>query len=327
LITISGEDYADLVHGLESLGHSVDRWNARGGDDPPNYIKDKSPVAIVREMLSRCPDASPSPATNELAFISDVALRESIRLDVSTASSALHNGEWKAATVLAGSAVEALLLWVIQANSPQLSTLSTVPRGSLRGGPISSVAAWAVVIAELFERAGINLEILGYTTRAWKGGQSRDAWIADGKPPSPGRLNDLRHIIYKSVEEVFEEATANCSIMLRDGLLKEGIDGEALLWAYSRLEKLDAKKRILFIVSDGAPVDDSTLAVNPGDFLTKHLASTARWVEETKRVDLVAIGIGNEPRQYANANIVTRENVGVPILNHLMELLRSSKAV
>jgi cobaltochelatase CobT len=115
--------------------------------------------------------------------------------------------------------------------------------------------------------------------------------------------------------------------MLRDGLLKEGIDGEALLWAYSRLEKQDAERRILFIVSDGAPIDDSTLSVNPGDFLAKHLTSAARWVEETKRVDLVAIGVGNEPRYYANANIVTRENVGVPILNHLMELSRSGKKV
>jgi hypothetical protein len=130
LITISGEDYADLVHALESLGHSVARWNARGGDDPPSYIKDRSPVAIVREMLSRCPDASPSPATNDLLFISDLALRGSIRLDLSTASSALHNGEWKAATVLAGSAVEALLLCAIQANPSQLSGLSVVPRGS-----------------------------------------------------------------------------------------------------------------------------------------------------------------------------------------------------
>ena len=130
LISISGEDYADLVHALESLRHSVGRWNARGGDDPPSYIKDKSPVAIVREMLSRCPDASPSPATNELAFVSDIALRANIRLDLSTASSALHNGEWKAATVLAGSAVEALLLWAIQANPSQLSALSVVPRGN-----------------------------------------------------------------------------------------------------------------------------------------------------------------------------------------------------
>jgi hypothetical protein len=129
LITISGEDYSDLVHALESLGHSVDRWNARGGDEPPSYIKNKSPVAIVREMLSMCPDASPSPATNDLAFIQDLALRSTIRLDLSTASSALHNGEWKAATVLAGSVVEALLLSAIQANSSRLSTLATIPSG------------------------------------------------------------------------------------------------------------------------------------------------------------------------------------------------------
>jgi cobaltochelatase CobT len=166
--------------------------------------------------------------------------------------------------------------------------------GSLKGAPISWMAAWCVVITELFERAGINLEILGYTTRAWKGGRSRDAWIADGKPPNPGRLNDLRHIIYKSVEEMFEEATANCSIMLRDALLKENIDGEALLWAGSRLEKQDAEKRILFVVSDGAPVDDSTLSVNPGNFLEKHLISTVRWLEAQKHLDLAAVSVGHD---------------------------------
>jgi cobaltochelatase CobT len=196
--------------------------------------------------------------------------------------------------------------------------------GSLRGGPISSIAAWAVVITELFERAGISLEILGYTTRTWKGGQSRGAWLADGKPTNPGRLNDLRHIIYKSVDEMSEETTANCSIMLRNGLLKENIDGEALLWAYSRLEKKDARKRILFTVSDGAPVDDSTLSVNPGEFLAKHLASAARWITEQNRVDLVAIGVGAyEPRYYANSSIATADSVGVPILNHLMGLVGS----
>jgi cobaltochelatase CobT len=197
--------------------------------------------------------------------------------------------------------------------------------GSLRGAPIFWIAAWAVVISELLERAGISLEILGYTTRAWKGGQSRDAWIADGRPPNPGRLNDLRHIIYKSVEEMFEETAARCSIMLRDGLLKEGIDGEALLWAYSRLQKQDAERRILFIISDGAPIDDSTLSFNPGDFLSKHLTATAQWIENTKRVDLVAVGVGHEPRYYANASIVTRENVGIPILDHLMKLSQPAR--
>ena len=198
--------------------------------------------------------------------------------------------------------------------------------GSLRGGPISSVAAWAVVITELFERVGINLEILGYTTRAWKGGQSRDAWLADGKPPNPGRLNDLRHIIYKSFDEKFEETTANCSIMLRDGLLKENIDGEALMWAYSRLEKQDAGKRILFIVSDGAPVDDATLSVNPGSFLEKHLISVAQWLETKTSIDLIAIGVGHEPRYYANANRATSETVGVPILNRISDLIAPAKS-
>jgi cobaltochelatase CobT len=193
--------------------------------------------------------------------------------------------------------------------------------GSLRGDPIAFVSAWAVVITELLGRVGIKLEILGYTTRAWKGGQSRDAWLADGKPPNPGRLNDLRHIIYKSFEEIFEETSANCSIMLRDGLLKENIDGEALLWAYSRLEKQEARKHILFVVSDGAPVDDSTLSVNRGDFLQKHLISTARWLEQKKDISLIAIGIGYKPRYYASTNIVSPEDVGLPILTRMREEL------
>ena len=130
LITISGEDYVDLVHALEALANSVIHWHQRGGDEPPKYIKDKSPVAIVREMLAKCPDQSPSSATAVLTFITDAALRESIRLDLSTASGALHNGEWKASTVLAGSVVEALLLWSIQNNLGLLATLPTQPRGA-----------------------------------------------------------------------------------------------------------------------------------------------------------------------------------------------------
>ena len=130
LITISGEDYADLVHALESLAHAVDRWNQRGGDEPPSYIKDKSPVALVREMLAKCPDQSPAPSTAELTFISDQVLRDSIRMDLSTASSALHNGEWKASTLLAGAVVEALLLWAIQQNGAQLASLAQRPPGS-----------------------------------------------------------------------------------------------------------------------------------------------------------------------------------------------------
>jgi hypothetical protein len=129
LITISGQDYADLVHGLESLAHSVDRWNQRGGDDPPNFIKDKSPVAVVREMLVKCPDESPSPITTELAFVTDAELRSSIRMDLSTASSALHNGEWKATTVLAGSVVEALLLWALQNKAKQPVAVPQKPKG------------------------------------------------------------------------------------------------------------------------------------------------------------------------------------------------------
>jgi hypothetical protein len=132
LLTVSGDDYTDLIHGMEALAHSVNRWNQRGGDDPPNWIKDKSPVAIVRDVLAKCPDQSPSPATSELAFISDDALRKDIRMDMSTANSALHNGEWKAATVLAGSVVEALLLWAIPRPPVQqrLATLASRPKNA-----------------------------------------------------------------------------------------------------------------------------------------------------------------------------------------------------
>jgi hypothetical protein len=130
LIAISGEDYIDLVHASESLANSVAHWNRRGGDDPPKYIKDKSPVAVVREMLSKCPDQRPALGTADLSFITDAALRESIRLDLSTATSALHNGEWKASTVLAGSVVEALLLWAIQSNSGSMTTLTSKPKSA-----------------------------------------------------------------------------------------------------------------------------------------------------------------------------------------------------
>jgi hypothetical protein len=129
LVTISGEDYTDLVHGLEALAHSVDFWRERGGDDPPRAIKGKSPVTVVRDALAKCPDQNPSPATTQLSFVTDAALRDSIRLDISVATSALHNGEWKAATVLAGAAVEALLLWAIQ-NDPKLASLNPKPSGA-----------------------------------------------------------------------------------------------------------------------------------------------------------------------------------------------------
>jgi cobaltochelatase CobT len=197
--------------------------------------------------------------------------------------------------------------------------------GSLRGRPISLVAAWTVVLTELFERAGISLEILGYTTRAWKGGQSRQAWIADGKPSNPGRLNDLRHIIYKPFEERFEEVTASCSVMLREGVLKENVDGEALLWAYSRLIRCEATKRVLFVVSDGAPVDDATLSVNPGNFLEKHLISAARWLEAKQDIDLIAVGVGHEPRYYTDTYTAETGDFGVPIIGRIKSIIAGSK--
>jgi cobaltochelatase CobT len=186
------------------------------------------------------------------------------------------------------------------------------------------MAAWADILDKWCERVGIKLEILGFTTRAWKGGQSRAAWLANGKPANPGRLNDLRHIIYKSFEQISDDSSANLSIMMKEGVLKENIDGEALLWAYSRLEKQQAKKRILVVLSDGAPVDDSTLGVNPGNFLAKHLISTGAWLESRKDLELLVIGVNHQPLYYATAQMVTPVDCGIPIMQRLTQLIEAS---
>src|SRR5204862_6365268 len=143
--------------------------------------------------------------------------------------------------------------------------------GSMRGRPISVAAMSADILARTLERCAVKVEILGFTTRAWKGGQSRERWIAAGKPPNPGRLNDLRHIVYKSADAPWRRARKNLGLMLREGLLKENIDGEALQWAHNRLIGRPEERRVLMVISDGAPVDDSTLSVNPGNYLEKHL--------------------------------------------------------
>ncbi len=148
--------------------------------------------------------------------------------------------------------------------------------GSMRGRPITVAATCADILARTLERCGVKVEILGFTTRAWKGGQSREAWLAAGKPANPGRLNDLRHIIYKSADAPWRRARKNLGLMMREGLLKENIDGEALDWAHKRLLARTEQRKILMMISDGAPVDDSTLSVNPGNYLERHL----RWVIE-----------------------------------------------
>jgi cobaltochelatase CobT len=170
--------------------------------------------------------------------------------------------------------------------------------GSMRGRPISIAAISADVMARTLERCGVKTEILGFTTRAWKGGQSREAWLAGGKPANPGRLNDLRHIVYKKADEPYRHARRNLGLMMREGLLKENIDGEALLWAHARLLARAEDRRILMVISDGAPVDDSTLSVNSAGYLETHLRKVIDWIERQSPVQLVAIGIGHDVTRY-----------------------------
>jgi cobaltochelatase CobT len=170
--------------------------------------------------------------------------------------------------------------------------------GSMRGRPITVAATCADILARTLERCGVSVEILGFTTRAWKGGQAREKWLKDGKPLNPGRLNDLRHIIYKSADQPWRRARRNLGLMMREGLLKENIDGEALLWAHQRLIGRPEQRKILMMISDGAPVDDSTLSVNPGNYLERHLRGVIELIETRSPVELLAIGIGHDVTRY-----------------------------
>ena len=170
--------------------------------------------------------------------------------------------------------------------------------GSMRGRPISIAAICADVLARTLERCSVKVEILGFTTRAWKGGQSREAWLAAGRSASPGRLNDLRHIVYKSADAPWRRVRPNLGLMMKEGLLKENIDGEALEWAHRRLTRRPEARRVLMVISDGAPVDDSTLSVNPANYLEKHLRDVIAMVERRKQVELIAIGIGHDVTRY-----------------------------
>ncbi len=170
--------------------------------------------------------------------------------------------------------------------------------GSMRGRPISIAAICADVLARTLERCSVKVEILGFTTRAWKGGQSRERWLAQGRPQGPGRLNDLRHIIYKSADAPWRRARPNLGLMMKEGLLKENIDGEALEWAHRRMMARPEARKILMVISDGAPVDDSTLSVNPANFLEKHLRDVISMVERRRQVELIAIGIGHDVTRY-----------------------------
>jgi len=170
--------------------------------------------------------------------------------------------------------------------------------GSMRGRPIMVAACCADILARTLERCGVKVEILGFTTKAWKGGQAREAWLAAGKPPNPGRLNDLRHIVYKAADAPWRRAKRSLALMMREGLLKENIDGEALAWAHRRLQGRPERRRILMMISDGAPVDDSTLSVNTGNYLEQHLRQVIEEIEMRSPVELMAIGIGHDVTRY-----------------------------
>jgi cobaltochelatase CobT len=170
--------------------------------------------------------------------------------------------------------------------------------GSMRGRPIAIAAICADILARTLERCGVATEVLGFTTRGWKGGQSREAWLSAGRPGNPGRLNDLRHIVYKRADEPYRHSRRNLGLMMREGLLKENIDGEALLWAHNRLIARPEERRILMVISDGAPVDDSTASANGGSYLERHLRQVIEWIEKRSSVELIAIGIGHDVTRY-----------------------------
>jgi cobaltochelatase CobT len=194
--------------------------------------------------------------------------------------------------------------------------------GSMRGRPISIAAISADIMARTLERCGVKTEVLGFTTRAWKGGQSREAWLSGGKPAHPGRLNDLRHIVYKKADEPWRRARKNLGLMMREGLLKENIDGEALLWAHTRLLARQEDRRILMVISDGAPVDDSTLSVNSAGYLEQHLRRVIDWIEKQSPVQLVAIGIGHDVTRYYRraVTIMDVEQLGGTMVEQLAGL-------
>ena len=200
--------------------------------------------------------------------------------------------------------------------------------GSMRGRPITVAATCADILARTLERCGVKVEILGFTTRAWKGGQSRESWLQGGKPPSPGRLNDLRHVIYKSADAPWRRARRNLGLMMREGLLKENIDGEALDWAHKRLLARPEQRRILMVISDGAPVDDSTLSVNAGNYLERHLRYVIEEIENRSPVELIAIGIGHDVTRYYQraVTIVDAEELGGVMTEKLAELFAETAA-
>jgi len=201
--------------------------------------------------------------------------------------------------------------------------------GSMRGRPITVAATCADILARTLERSGVKVEILGFTTKAWKGGQSREQWLASGKPGSPGRLNDLRHIIYKSADAPWRRARRNLGLMMREGLLKENIDGEALMWAHNRLIGRPEQRKIMMMISDGAPVDDSTLSVNAGNYLERHLRAVIEQIETRSPVELLAIGIGHDVTRYYRraVTIVDADELAGAMTEQLAALFEDTNTV
>jgi cobaltochelatase CobT len=196
----------------------------------------------------------------------------------------------------------------------------------MRGRPITVAACCADILARTLERCGVKVEILGFTTKAWKGGQAREKWLNTGKPALPGRLNDLRHVIYKAADSPYRRSKKNLGLMMRESLLKENIDGEALNWAHNRLLARPEQRRIMMVISDGAPVDDSTLSVNSGNYLEKHLRAMIAEIENRSPVELIAIGIGHDvTRWYKRAvTIVDVEELGGTMTEKLAELFEEN---
>ena len=199
--------------------------------------------------------------------------------------------------------------------------------GSMRGRPITIAAICADILSRTLERCAVKVEILGFTTKNWKGGQSREKWNVTKKISNPGRLNDLRHIIYKSADAPWRQSKKNIGLMLKEGLLKENIDGEAILWAYNRIKKRKEERKIIMVISDGAPVDDSTLSVNSGDYLEKHLKQTVKFIEDKTDTEILAIGIGHDvSRYYSKAIKITDvQELGDVMFDQLSNLFNKEK--
>ena len=197
----------------------------------------------------------------------------------------------------------------------------------MRGRPITIAALCADILSRTLERCSVKVEILGYTTKNWKGGKSRESWNKNGKFKNPGRLNDLRHIIYKSADSHWRQSKKNLGLMLKEGILKENIDGEAIMWAYNRLKKRKEERKILMVISDGAPVDDSTLSVNSGDYLEKHLKKVVKFVESKEDIEILAIGIGHDVSRYYNKaiKITDVQELGDVMIGELSNLFKNNR--